>query len=278
MVPTSDSIKKITRDLLVDYYSKNFRPDGGYVAVVGDINTRQIAAKLDKAIGNWKGSASKAPELPMPGAIPEKKIYLIHRDNSVQTTFYMGNHAIDRLSPDFYAVTVMNRILGGGPASRLFRNIREDKGYTYGISSGFAATHYFNHFAVQTSVRTEVTGPALEETLKEFRDIRDRLVPAEELTNAKRALVASFALSTESASTALRNAITIKDYGFPADYWDTYPEKISAVTAEDVQRVARKYVPVDNVQIVVVGDAAKIRDVLSKFGPIEEWDSDGHKK
>ena len=127
-------------------------------------------------------------------------------------------------------------------------------------------------------MRTEVTGPALEETLKEFRDIRDRLVPAEELANAKRALIASFALSTESASTALRNAITIKDYGFPADYWETYSEKISAVTAEDVQRVARKYVPVDNLQIVVVGDATKIRDVLSQFGPIEEWDSDGHKK
>lgn len=278
VVPSADSIKKITRDLLVEYYNKNFRPDGGYVAVVGDINSRQIAAKLDKALGNWKGTATQAPQLPMPGPIAERKVYLINRDNSVQTTFYMGNHAIDRLSPDFFAVTVMNRILGGGPASRLFRNIREDKGYTYGISSGFSASHYFNHFAVQTSVRTEVTGPALEETLKEFRDIRERLVPAEELSNAKRALVASFALSTESAGTGLRNALTIKDYGFPADYWDTYSEKISAVTAEDVQRVARKYVPVDNLQIVVVGDATKIRDVLSKFGPIEEWDSDGHKK
>jgi len=103
-------------------------------------------------------------------------------------------------------------------------------------------------------------------------------VPAEELANAKRALVASFALSTESGSAALRNALTVKDYGFPADYWDTYPEKISAVTAEDIQRVARKYIPVDNLQIIAVGDATKIRDVLSKFGPIEEWDSDGHKK
>ena len=278
VAPSVDSVKRITRDLLVDYYTKNFRPDGGFVAVVGDINSRQIAAKLDKALGNWKGSASKPPLLPTLGAIAEKKIYLIHRDNSVQTTFYLGNRAIDRLSPDYIAVTVLNRILGGGPASRLFRNIREDKGYTYGISSGFSSSHYFNHFAVQTSVRTEVTGPALEETLKEFRDIRDRLVPAEELANAKRALVASFALNTESAATALRNALTIKDYGFPSDYWDTYPEKISAVTAEDVQRVARKYIPVDNLQIIAVGDGTKIRDVLSKFGPVEEWDSDGHKK
>jgi zinc protease len=244
---------------------------------MGDINARQITPKLEKIFANWKGSAPKPPELPMHGAIAEKKIYLIDRPNSVQTTLYVGNHAIDRTSPDYIPVQVMNRILGSGPASRLFRNIREAKGYTYGISSGFSASHYYNHFVTSTNVRTEVTGPALEELLKEFRDLRDRLVPAEELEDARRALVASFALSTESPATALRNAVTIKEYGFPADYWDTYPEKISAVTAADIQRVARKYIPVDDIQIVAVGDASKIRDVLAKFGPVEEWDADGHK-
>lgn len=277
VAPSPDAVKKITRELIVEYYKKNFQPDGGFVAVIGDTTPKQIAAKLDKALGNWKGPSTKPPQLVLPAQLAEKKIYLINRDNSVQTTFYMGNHAIERVSPDYFAVTVMNRILGGGPASRLFRNIREDKGYTYGISSGFSSSHYLNHFSVQTSVRTEVTGPALEEILKEFRDIRDRPVPADELENAKRALVASFALSTESAGTGLRNALTVRDYGFPPDYWDTYAEKISAVTAEDVQRVARKYVPVDNLQIVAVGDASKIRDVLAKLGPIEEWDSEGRK-
>ena len=91
------------------------------------------------------------------------------------------------------------------------------------------------------------------------------------------ALVATFALSTESPATALSLATQVREYGFPADYWDTYPEKIAAVTAEDVQRVARQYVPVDRLQIVAVGDAAKIRDVLAKFGPIEEWDAEGRK-
>jgi zinc protease len=277
VLPSADSIKKINRDLVIAYFNKNFRPDGGRVAVMGDINTRQIIPKLEKLFANWKGSARKPPELPMLGAIADKKIYLIDRPGSVQTTLYVGNHAIDRMSPDYIAVQVMNRILGSGPASRLFRNIREDKGYTYGISSGFSASHYYNHFVSSTNVRTEVTGPALDELLKEFRDIRDRVVPAEELENAKRALVANFALSTESPATALRNAVTIKEYGFPADYWDTYSEKTSAVTAADVQRVARKYIPVDNVQIVAVGDASKIRDVLAKFGPVEDWDSDGHK-
>jgi zinc protease len=172
-------------------------------------------------------------------------------------------------------VQVLNRVLGGGPASRLFRNIREEKGYTYGISSGFSASRYFNHFAAQTSVRTEVTADALREMLKEFADIRTRPVPADELQNAKRALVASFALSTENPNAALSNATTIKEYGLPADYWDTYPEKIAAVTAADVQRVAQKYIPADDIVIVAVGDASKIRGTLASFGTVEEWDADG---
>ena len=277
VVPTPEAIHRITRDLVVAYFNRNYRPEGGRVAVVGDIAAKQIAAKLDKVLGNWKGAAPKPPELPMHDAIAQKKIYLIHRPNSVQTTLYVGNHAIDRLSPDYIPAQVMNRVLGQGPAARLFRNIREDKGYTYGIGSGFSASRYLNHFTATTSVRTEVTGPALDELLKEFRDIRDRLVPAGELEGAKRAMIASFALNTENPAAALNNATTIKDYGFPADYWDTYPEKITAVTAADVQRVARKYVPVDNVQIVAVGDATQIRDVLAKFGPLEEWDSEGRK-
>jgi zinc protease len=172
-------------------------------------------------------------------------------------------------------VQVLNRVLGGGPASRLFRNIREEKGYTYGISSGFSATRYFNHFASTTSVRTEVTAEALREVLKEFADIRTRPVPADELENAKRALVASFALSTENPNAALSNATQIKEYGLPADYWDTYPEKIAAVTAADVQRVAQKYIPLDDIVIIAVGVGATSRPLLASFGTIEEWDADG---
>jgi zinc protease len=277
VAPSPESINKITREMVIDYYNKNFRPSGGLVGVSGDIAPKEIAAKLDKVLGNWTGSAPKPPELPLPGAIGEKKIYLINRPSSVQTSLYIGNLAIDRANPDYIPIQVMNRVLGSGPASRLFRNIREDKGYTYGISSGFGATHYINYFVLSTSIRTEVTGPALEEIFKELRDIRDRAVPADELEGAKRALVAGFALSTENPATGLNNATMIREYGFPADYWDVYPAKISQVTAEDVQRVAKKYIPVDNAQIIAVGDAAKVRDAMAKFGPVEEWDSDGHR-
>ena len=277
VMPSEDGVRSITRDMVVEHYKRIFRPEGGRVTVLGDISRRQITPKLEKLFVNWSGSAPKPPDLPMLPATATGRVIVVNRPNSVQTVFYMGNHAIDRLSPDYIPVQVLNRVLGSGPASRLFRNIREEKGYTYGISSGFSASWYMNHFSLQTSVRTEVTGEALAEILKEFADIRNRLVPAEELENAKRALVASFALSTESQRTALSNATQIKEYGFPADYWDIYPAKIAAVTAEDVRRVAQRYIPLDYLQIVAVGDTSKIRSVLSKYGPVEEWDAEGRR-
>ena len=277
VAPTPEGVRRLTRAMLVEHYTRTFRPEGGRIGVLGDIDTKTITPKLEALLASWMGAPPRPPQLALPAPRAGRLIMLVDRPNSVQTALYVGNHAIDRRHPDYIPVQVLNRVLGGGPASRLFRNIREAKGYTYGISSGFSASHYLNHFAAQTSVRTEVTAEALRELLKEFADIRDRAVPATELDNAKRALVASFALSTESPATALQNAMTIKEYGFPADYWDTYPEKIAAVTAADVQRVARAYVPLENIVIVAVGDAPKIRAALAEFGAVEEWNSEGRR-
>ena len=278
VMPTPEGVRGLTRDMLVAHYQRIYRPEGGRITVLGDIRQRDITPKLEALLADWKGAGIKPPDLPIPGPLKGRTVILVDRPKSVQTAFYLGNRALDRRNPDYIPAQVMNRVLGGGPASRLFRNIREAKGYTYGISSGFTASHYMNIFTLQTSVRTEVTGDALREILKEFADIRTRPVPADELENAKRALVASFALSTENQATALSNATQIKEYGFPADYWDTYPEKISAVTAADVQRIAQKYVPLDDLVIVAVGDAAQIRKVLAEFGTIEEWDAEGKRR
>ena len=275
VAPTAAGVSSITRDMLVQHYNQAFRPEHGRVTVLGDVTGQSITPKLDTLLTAWKGAGTAPPTLALPAATRGRRIILVNRPNSVQTAFYVGNHAIDRLSPDYIPVQVLNRILGGGPSSRLFRNIREEKGYTYGISSGFSASRYMNHFASQTSVRTEVTADALRELLKEFADIRNRPVPTDELENAKRALIASFALNTENAGSALSLATQVKEYGFPPDYWDTYPQKIAAVTAADVQRVAQKYIPLDDVVIVAVGDATKIKSALTEFGTIEEWDAEG---
>ena len=275
VAPTVEGVNSITRNAVVEHYNRAYRPTGGRITVLGDTTAREITPKLEKLLSGWTGAGSTPPVLPLPGATKGRRVILVHRPNSVQTSLYIGNHAIDRLNPDYIPVQVLNRILGGGPSSRLFRNIREAKGYTYGIGSSFTASRYMNHFASQTSVRTEVTADALREVLNEFTDIRTRPVPAEELENAKRALIASFALSTENPATALSLATQVKEYGLPADYWDTYPEKVAAVTAADVQRVAQKYIPLDDIVIVAVGDATKIKQPLTAFGTIEEWNADG---
>jgi zinc protease len=275
MSASPESVAHIGRDDLVAFHGKYYVPAGSLMGVTGDVTSDQIVARLEKYFADWKGGDAREPELALKPPLDGKKILLVNRPGSVQTVLALANRAIGRTSPDYIPAMVMNRVLGAGPASRLFINIREEKGFTYGVSSGFNAAKYLNHFVAQSSVRTEVTGPAIDEFLREFRRIRKEPVPREELELAKRAMVAGFALSIESQAGVLSQIMTRVEYGLPADYWDTYPEKVMAVTAAEVQRVARKYVPLDNVQLIAVGDGAKIREALARYGTVESYTSDG---
>jgi zinc protease len=170
---------------------------------------------------------------------------------------------------------VMDRIFGGGPSARLFLNLREDKGYTYGAYSNFTGSKYRGVVMASSEVRTDVTEGAMHEFMYELKRIRDEKVPTAELENAKRAIIGGFALSLEQPQALLQNIITQKLYDLPADYWDTYPQKVSAITAEDIQRVAQKYVDLSHLQVVAVGDATKARDVMAKYGSVEVYDAEG---
>jgi predicted Zn-dependent peptidase len=169
----------------------------------------------------------------------------------------------------------MNKVVGGDSASRLFLNLREDHGYTYGAYSSFGSSKYPGTWLANSSVRTEVTEGAMREFMYELKRIRSVPVETTELENAKRALTGSFALSLEDPQALLQNIVTQKLYNLPDDYWDTYPQKVAAVTAVDVQRVAQKYVDLDHIQIVAVGDASKTRAILAKYGTVEVYDADG---
>jgi zinc protease len=275
--PTLESLDKIRRQDLIEFYKAYFRPANSLLGVAGDTSPDGITARLEKYIGAWESGSAQRPELPLKAPLPEKKIYLVDRPNSVQTQLVLANRAIGRTDPDYIPCMVMNRVLGQGPSARLFRSIREEKGFTYGVSNAFTATRYTNHFMASSSVRTEVTGPAIDAFLDEFRAIRERPVPPEELDNVKRAIVAGFAVSLESVNGVLSQRMQAREYGLPDDYWDTYPEKVMAVTAAGVQRVARRYVPLENVQLIAVGDGSKIAAVLAKYGPVEKYDAEGRK-
>jgi zinc protease len=169
----------------------------------------------------------------------------------------------------------LNEVLGAGSASRLFLNLREEKGYTYGVYSSLIARKYAGPWTAGGDLRTEVTDGAMTEFLRELKRIRDEKVPEDELDASRRSVVARFALSLESPQQLIGYALTRKTYKFPADYWDKYPAQIAAIKADDVQRVAKKYINPATMQVVAVGDASKIKSVLEKYGPVEMVDVSG---
>ena len=275
VVAPPEALKKITSADLVRFHDQNYVPNNATLFIAGDVTLAQLMPKLEKAFGDWQKGNVTPLSLPAVPAQAATRIHLINRPGSVQTVFQIGSLGMERTDPDYIAMAVMNRILGTGPSSRLFLNIREDKGYTYSVGSGFNASKYRGTFTASSPVRTEVTEGTIREFMNEFKRIRDEKVSPTELENAKRAIVGNFALSLENPQGRLQNIITQRLYSFPANYWDTYPQKVEAITADDVQRVAQKYIDINHMQIVAVGDATKTREVLARFGTVEEYDADG---
>ncbi len=272
---TPESLDALTPAALADWHDRRYSPQDTLIAIAGDVRAAQVIAKLRKSLGGWQHP--KTPlELPAaPAAATQAKVFLVDRPGSVQTTLLMGNLAIARTDPDYPALVVLNEVLGAGSASRLFLNLREEKGYTYGVYSNLIARKYPGPWTAGGDLRTDVTGGAMTEFLRELNRIRDEPVPEAEMDAARRAIVARFALSLESPQQMIGYAILRKEYNFPADYWDKYPAAISAVTSADVQRVAQKYINPATMQIVAVGDASKIKTILEKYGPVEQIDAAG---
>jgi len=275
VAPTPAQIQSLTPEALKQFHATYYKPNNAIFAIVGDVKPAEVVANLEKAFGAWRRGDVPAPDLPKVNEPGASKIYLIDRPGSEQTNLILGNLAIERNNPDYYALDVMNQVLGGGASARLFLNLREDKGYTYGAYSGFTAAKYRGVFRATTEVQTGVTKGSMDELIHEFKRIRDEKTPDDEFDRAKRTIVGSFALQLESPESLLGDIITQKIYSLPADYWDTYPQKIAAVTADDVQRVARKYLDLTKLQIIAVGDAKQINDVMKQFGGVELYDTDG---
>jgi zinc protease len=275
--PTLEALDKTTRASLVAFHKANYVPDHGAIALVGDISIAEAVKKLEAQLAKWKKAGKPAPAVTDPPAISRPTMSLVARPNSVQTNLIVGTQAIRRTDPDFYALTVMNKVIGGGPTGRLFRHLREEKGYTYGAGSSVVAPRWAGVWVASTSVRNEVTEPALTDLLDEIRQLRELKVPEQEFADAKRSLVAAFALALESPQTMLQNAITRWRFGLPADYWDRYAEHIASITVEQAQAMAKKYLDPSRLQIVAVGNEEAVARALRKLGPVDVYDADGKK-
>ncbi len=272
---TPESMKAMTPAEFKEFHDRYYVPNNAILGVVGDVQYDEILPLIQKYFGGWKYKPVEAPaisKLPPPEPF---RITLVNRPNSVQTNILAGDFAVRRADPDYIPLVVMNHILGSGASSRLFLNLRENKGYTYGAYSYFTAEEYPGAWMAQTEVRNSVTDGSMHELMAEFKRIRNEKVPEGELDEARRSIVARFALSLEQPSTLLNAWLTVNYYGLPENYWDHYPEQVHNIDAGVIERTAMKYVDLDHLQFVCVGDGSQIKHTLEKYGPVQEYDIDG---
>ena len=267
---TDAATAALARQRIVDFYRTYYRPDGARLLIVGDINLAEARRLVAARFGGWERAV--VPAFPTAGAPAPaaRAVYLIDKPGAAQSVIRIGHVGPPRTTPDWYALDVLNTILGGAFTSRLNQNLRETHGYTYGAFSQFAARRLSGAFVALASVVTAKTDSSLMEFLKELRRIRDELVPAAELAKAKAYVTLGLPGEFETTGGAAGRFRDLLAYGLPLDYYDHYIERINAVTADDVQRVARRYIDPDHFDIVVVGDKNQIEAGIKALneGPI----------
>ncbi|MDR7132500.1 putative Zn-dependent peptidase [Algoriphagus sp. 4150] len=275
-VETETSISKVTVEDVKDYYTTFFKPNIAYLAIVGDMSKSEAEEVVKKYFSEWeRGDVPKFTyDAPTP---PSKKMVgLVDRSSSVQTVIDIAQPIDLTLGDeDYISSRVLNQIFGGGSSSRLFMNLREDKGYTYGAYSSFSADKLIGEFSANASVRTEVTDSAVVEFIYEINRLVDEGVTEEELEKAKSNLAGSFGRSLESPSTIATFALNIERYGLPKDYYETYLQKMNALTVADINKTAKKLIDPDKLYITAVGNGAEIKDKLAQFGEVTLYDNMG---
>ena len=271
---TEEQINAVTTDDLKSFYSAYYKPNGAIMGVTGDVDAKALRGKLETLFADWKPGTDTA-KLPTADFKPSEstKVYLIDRPGSAQTVLQFGNLSVRQNDPDYIPLVVANQILGGGSSGRLFQNIRERKGYTYGAYSALSASQWPGTWGASASVRTPVTQPAVQEFFYEFNRLQEEPISESELARAKRSLIGGFARTLESPEGILARTLDRIQNSLPAEYWDTYPARVEAVTPADVQRVARKYLGKNRLQLIAVGERKQIEEGLKTFGPIENVDA-----
>ena len=277
---TEASTAALSRDRVVDFYRSYYRPNGARLLVVGDVTLEEARQLVAARWGGWAPVAAAPEPAATPPAGAPRTIYLVDKPGAAQSVFRIGQVGVSRSTPDYFALEVLNTILGGSFTSRLNQNLRETHGYTYGASSQFAMRRQAGPFVAASSVVTAKTDSALIEFLRELRRIRDDSVPQAELDKARAYVTLGLPGEFETTRGAAQQFAELLEYGLPLDYFASYIPRINAVTATDVQRVARQYLDPGHLAIVVVGDKSQIESGLAALheGPIAERDLWGRSK
>lgn len=253
---TEESIRRIDRKDLAEFYERYYRPDRSILAVVGDISDREIAEKLRSAFRSWRKGAPIAEAPPSAPGGPAKTIRM-HRDLT-QANIIMGHEGVPRGHADYYAIQVMNHILGGGGLiSRLVGSVRNERGLAYSVYSSFSADKYSGVFQIEMQTKNETAEEAIRVALEEIRKIREEGVTEDELQEAKDYLIGSFPLRLDTSSRIASFLAYAEYFGLGLDYPERYPDFIRKISREDVLRVARQYIRPEKLITVVVADQKK---------------------
>jgi len=264
---TEASLNGITLTDVKAAYKKYITPSRGYLTFVGDIKPEAAKALAEKAFGDWKGTALTLPVLAKVANPAKTEVDIINVSNAVQSEITVVNLIdLPMSSPDYFPVLLANQILGGGSESRLFNNLREKHGFTYGAYSSTGSGRFQSKFSANAAVRNEKVDSAVVEFLKEINTIRTTKVSADELQNAKNLFNGSFALGLENPARTAGFASNILINNLPKDFYRTYLQKVNAVTTDDILRVTKKYYNHDNTRIVIVGKTDAFANGLAKSG------------
>ncbi len=256
---TEDTLGKITLADVQTFYAKEYLPNQIILTIVGDVTVEQATTLVQTHFGSWKKGVVQPRTAKKPAVIDKKIVQLIEKDLT-QSTIVIGHPGISRTNPDFYAVTVMNHVLGaGGFSSRLMDTIRDKQGLAYGITSHYDARLMPGSFWINLQTRTETTNQAINGVLTEMKTIRDSPISDQELADAKAFLMGSFPLRLDSTAKLAKVLAQVEFFGLGFDYFSQYPKWIERVTKEDVQRVAKQYLDPQHYALVVVGNIAKAK-------------------
>jgi len=277
--PTPESLDALNREDLVRFRESTFIPNNAVMIIVGDVESDSIVARVEQLLGSWQPGEPPDSDFP---ALPKRAArgaYLVDRRGSAQSNIVIANRGITRTSRDYFPMLLMHTVLGANASSRLFMNLREEKGYTYGAYSNLDARRLAGTFRATAEVRTPVTGASLHEFFYELNRVRDEAVSDEEIKNAKSYLTGVFPIRIETQDGLTDQLVSIRMYDLPDDYLQTYRNRINAVTAEDIQRVAQEYVRPEEAAIVIVGDAAETSEQVKPYSETTElYDTEGNRK
>jgi zinc protease len=273
---SEQTLKALTRDDLVKFYETVYRPNNATLIVVGDMSRAALLPKLEKAFAGWKAGEVSNGSVPAVEALEKTGIFLVDKPGAPQSVVSIGQPGVARDNPDFFAVQIMNSILGGS-GGRLYMNLRETKGYTYGASSFFAFRRGAGPFTAAANVQTAVTKESVQEFMKELSGIRGAIpVTQKELDAHKQRLIRLYPATFETVGQISGQLSNLAVYNLPDSYFNEYIAKVGAVTIEDVQRAANKYLDPSKMAIVIVGDRKEVEPKLKELGlSVTILDADG---